>query len=104
MARPLLVRLCHAVGRMTIECPNCGQQVDDAAPVCTNCGFDIHSQQAEEVRQLRAEGRIHPGRLGASDPDDFSGGDPGDPDVREELPAEDWEVGRNTPEQEDAGL
>jgi DNA-directed RNA polymerase subunit RPC12/RpoP len=89
---------------MTIECPNCGQQVDDRAAVCTNCGFDIHSQQADEVRRLREEGRIHPGRLGAADPNDFSGGDPGDPDIREELPVEDLGPSRESPEERDAGF
>ena len=89
---------------MTIECPNCGQQVDDGAAVCTNCGFDIHSQQADEVRRLREEGRIHPGRLGASDRNEFSGRDPHDPDIHEELPAEDWGAARENPEERDAGF
>jgi len=89
---------------MTIECPNCGQQVDDGAAVCTNCGFDIHSQQADEVRRLREEGRIHPGRLGASDRNEFSGRDPHDPDRHEELPAEDWGAARENPEERDAGF
>ena len=87
-----------------IECPNCGQQVDENAPVCSNCGFDIHSQQADDVRRLREEGRIHPGRLGAEDPNEFSGGDPGDPDIVEELPAEDYGPARESPEERDAGL
>jgi hypothetical protein len=88
---------------MTIDCPNCGQQVDDGAAVCSNCGFDIHSQQADEVRRLREEGRIHPGRLGAEDRNEFSGGDPGDPDIREELPAEDWASGLKNPGQRTDG-
>jgi hypothetical protein len=87
-----------------IECPNCGQENEDSAPVCSNCGFDIHSQLAGDVKRLREQGRIHPGRLGAEDPDDFSGGDPGDPDIREELPAEDLGPARESPEERDAGL
>jgi hypothetical protein len=87
-----------------IECPNCGQRVDENAPVCTNCGFDIHSQLSDEVKRLREEGRIHPGRLGAEDPQDWSGGDPRDPDIHEELPAEDLGPARESPEERDAGL
>ena len=89
---------------MTIECPNCGQQVDGDAAVCTNCGFDIHSQQADEVRRLREEGRIHPGRLGAQERVNFSGGDQRDPDLDSELPAEDLGPARETPEERDAGF
>ena len=84
-----------------IDCPNCGAQVDESAPVCPNCGFDIHSQAAETVRRLREEGKVHPGREGATDPNEFSG-----PAVRggpdEELPAED--LAREGPEEFDAGL
>jgi hypothetical protein len=52
------------------------------------------------VRALREAGQIHPGRLGAEDPNDFSGGP-----VRREtsgLPAEDGESAG--PEELDAGL
>jgi|tagenome__1003787_1003787.scaffolds.fasta_scaffold20926056_3 hypothetical protein len=87
-----------------MDCPNCGQQVDESAALCPNCGFDLHSRVADDVRRLRKEGRIHPGRLGASDANDFSGGDPGDPDIREELPAEDWGGASESPEERDAGL
>jgi hypothetical protein len=84
-----------------IDCPNCGYQVEESAALCPNCGFDIHSQQAGEVRRLREEGKIHPGRLGASDRNEFSGPNPhGGPD--EELPAED--LTREGPEEIDAGL
>jgi hypothetical protein len=31
--------------------------------VCPHCGYDVHSRQAERVRQLREAGQIHPGRL-----------------------------------------
>jgi zinc-ribbon domain len=79
------------------DCPNCGQQVDETAAVCSNCGFDIHSRQVDEVRRLREEGRIHPGRLGAQQRENWSGGDPGDPDIHEELPAEDWASGLKNP-------
>lgn len=96
--------VCHSLARV-IECPNCGRENDESAPVCTNCGFDIHSQQSDDVRQLREEGRIHPGRLAANENASFSGGDQRDPDIHEELPAEDWGPGGGgTPEQTDAGL
>ena len=78
------------------DCPNCGEQVDAAAELCPACGFHVKSQQADDVRRLRDEGLIHPGRLGAN------------PDARTErqptteLPAED--KGRAGPEEIDAGL
>lgn len=87
-----------------IDCPNCGKQVEEAAAVCPNCGFDIHSQQAGEVRRLREEGRIHPGRLGSDHPKDWRGGDPLEPDIHEELPVEDVEPSPESPEERDAGL
>jgi hypothetical protein len=86
-----------------MDCPNCGQQVDESAALCPNCGFDLHSSVAGEVRKLREEGQIHPGRLGASN-DDWEGGDPREPSIHEELPAEDWGAGRESPEERDAGL
>ena len=85
-----------------IECPNCGQQVDDDSALCPNCGYDVHSRQADEVRRLREEGRIHPGRIGAEDRNDFSGGDPADPPIRSDLPSEDRE--REGPQELDTGL
>jgi hypothetical protein len=87
-----------------IDCPNCGQQVDRSAPVCTNCGFDIHSQLSDDVRRLRDEGKIQPGRLGASERENFSGGDPAEPDLDTQLPAEDIGGARESPEERDAGL
>jgi hypothetical protein len=87
-----------------IDCPNCGQQVDETAPVCTNCGFDIHSQLAGDVRRLRDEGRIHAGRLGAEERENFRGGDPADPDIKTDLPVEDIGTARESPEERDAGL
>jgi hypothetical protein len=86
-----------------MECPNCGKQVDESAPLCPNCGFDIHSRQADEVRELREEGQIHPGRLGATN-DDWRGGDPKEPDVHEELPVEDLGGARENPEEIDPGF
>jgi len=47
------------------DCPNCGKPVDEGVALCPSCGFDVRSQQAGEVRRLRQEGRIRPGRLGA---------------------------------------
>jgi hypothetical protein len=85
------------------DCPNCGQQVDEKAPLCPNCGFDIHTQQAGEVRRLRDEGRIHPGRVGADEHAGFVGGDPSERAApHTELPAED--AAREGPEEIDAGL
>jgi zinc-ribbon domain len=87
-----------------MDCPNCGQPVDEKDALCPNCGFDLRSHAADDVRRLREEGRIHPGRRGASDPEEFSGGDPHDPDVHEELPEEDWAPAREDPRERDAGL
>jgi hypothetical protein len=82
------------------DCPNCGKDVPAEERMCPACGFDTGEAQAGEVRALREAGRIHPGRLGASDANDFAGGE-----VRRRisgLPAEDREdVG---PEELDAGL
>jgi hypothetical protein len=78
------------------DCPNCGQQVSESDDLCPNCGFHVKSRQADEVRRLREEGRIHPGRLGAH---------PGARDERRpttDLPAED--KSRVGPEEIDAGL
>jgi hypothetical protein len=85
------------------ECPNCGHEVPAGERICPNCGFDTGEGQAEDVRALREAGQIHPGRVGAGDPNEFSG-----PDERErragrtELPAEDGE--HAGPEEIDAGL
>jgi hypothetical protein len=66
--------------------------------ICPNCGFDTEESQAGRVRELRDEGRIHPGRLGADDPDDFAGG-PRE-EGEETLPGE----GPVDPRETDAGL
>jgi hypothetical protein len=84
------------------ECPNCGKDVPEGVRMCPNCGFDTGEGQAARVRELREEGAIHPGRLGATDTNDFAGGDPGHGGHIEELPAEDTPLGN--PEQQDAGL
>ena len=85
------------------DCPNCGQPVEEGAALCPHCGFDVNSQQADEVRRLREEGRIHPGRL--SEEQRGGGHDVGTP-IRggqiEELPAED--LSKEGPEEIDAGL
>jgi zinc-ribbon domain len=79
-----------------VDCPNCAEEVSEEAELCPHCGFHVTSQQAAEVRRLREEGLIHPGRIGAH------------PDARTErrpapeLPAEDR--GRAGPEEIDAGL
>ena len=82
------------------DCPNCGKDVPAGERMCPACGFDTGSAQADEVRALREAGRIHPGRLGASDPDEFSGGE-----VRRHvsgLPSEDAE--QAGPEELESGL
>jgi hypothetical protein len=82
------------------DCPNCGKDVPAEERMCPSCGFDTGEAQADDVRALREAGQIHPGRLGAEDPNDFSGGP-----VRREtsgLPAEDRESAG--PEELDAGL
>jgi hypothetical protein len=85
------------------DCPNCGHDVPEGVRICPNCGFDTGESQAEDVRALREAGEIHPGRLGAEDPNDFSGGDDSERRAgRTELPAE--EGGRTGPEEIDAGL
>jgi len=85
------------------DCPNCGFDVPEGVRICPNCGFDTGEDQAGRVRELREEGAIHPGRLGPTDTNDFSGGDVSErAPEHEELPAEDTPLGN--PEQEDAGL
>ena len=83
-----------------IECPNCGRQVDESEPLCTNCGYDIHSGQADEVRELREEGEIHPGRLSEAQRDDSG------PATEEgiPLPSSEADEREDLPEQFDAGL
>jgi hypothetical protein len=46
-----------------MDCPNCGAGVGSDAALCGKCGFDLHTSAADEVRKLREEGRIKPGRL-----------------------------------------
>jgi hypothetical protein len=85
------------------DCPNCAKQVEDGAALCPHCGFDVQSQQADRVRQLREEGLIHPGRLSA---EERGGADDIGTPVRgghiEELPAED--LAEEGPRGIDAGL
>lgn len=84
------------------DCPNCGKDVAEAVRLCPHCGFDTGEAQAGRVRELREEGTIHPGRLGAADPNDFAGGDAGHGGQIEELPAEDSPL--KNPEQIDSGM
>ena len=81
------------------ECPNCSFQVPDGERLCPNCGFDTGEAQADDVRKLREEGRIHPGRLGAEDPEEFSGAAAGD-DPEETPP----EQGPIDPRETEGGL
>ena len=89
-----------------IDCPNCGKQVDEAVALCPHCGYHVQSQQAEEVRRLREEGKIHPGRDG----EEIHGRQPRDDTVRDpllergELPAEDAGPALEDPRERDAGL
>jgi zinc-ribbon domain len=82
------------------ECPNCGAAVPDGERICPKCGFDTGEAQAERVRELREEGRIHPGRLGAEDPEEFAAGDGPDAEPIDTPPGE----GPVGPEELDAGL
>jgi hypothetical protein len=84
------------------DCPNCAKDVPEGVRLCPNCGFDTGEAQAGRVRELREEGAIHPGRLGAADTNDFAGGDVGHGGRIEELPAEDTPLGN--PEQIDSGM
>ncbi len=70
------------------DCPNCGLDVPEGVRLCPNCGFDTGEAQAEQVRTLREEGRIHPGRLGAEDPEDFAGGADGPGEEEDTLAGE----------------
>ena len=82
------------------DCPNCGKDVPAGERICPACGFDTGESQAGDVRALREAGQIHPGRLGASDPDEFSGGET--PRRTSGLPAEDRESAG--PEELEGGL
>ena len=84
------------------DCPNCGKDVAADVRARLHRGFDTGEAQAGRVRELRQEGTIHPGRLGAEDPNDFSGGDAGHGGRIEEMPAEDTPM--NNPEQIDSGM
>jgi hypothetical protein len=57
------------------DCPNCGVEVPEDVRLCPNCGFDTGEAQADDVRTLRQEGRIHPGRLGPSGEEKFEPAD-----------------------------
>jgi hypothetical protein len=83
------------------DCPNCGAAVPEGERICPNCGFDTGEAQADDVRRLREEGRIHPGRLGAEDTDEFSG-----PDRNEDEPVTETPAGEGPidPRETDAGL
>jgi zinc-ribbon domain len=83
-----------------IDCPNCGAEVPEGVRICPNCGFDTGESQADEVRRLREEGRIHPGRLGSEDPNEFSGPDrPGEEPIDTRAGE-----GQVDPRETDAGL
>jgi hypothetical protein len=85
------------------DCPNCGAQVEEGVRLCPNCGFDTGESQADAVRELREEGRIHPGRIGPEDREDFAGGEPAEqPEPANELPAED--AGGRDPRETEGGL
>ena len=62
---PLTTSLGHSVVRFSSmsDCPNCGERVEPDAALCGKCGFDLHTSAADEVRKLRDDGRIKPGRM-----------------------------------------
>ena len=82
------------------DCPNCAAEVEDGVRLCPSCGFDTGEAQAGRVRELREEGKIHPGRLSAEGRDDFHG--EAIPIEVEEMPAEDTPL--TNPEQIDSGM
>lgn len=87
------------------DCPNCGKEVPAGERICPHCGFDTGEAQADDVRALREAGQIHPGRLGAGDPNDFSGEDDGErraSRAQTETPAEDRTA--TGPEELEGGL
>jgi hypothetical protein len=87
------------------ECPNCGFEVPEGERICPNCGFDTGESQAEDVRSLREAGKIHPGRRGAGDPNDFAGGEPSERAPHQsDTPAEDAPIPVDNPETFDGGL
>ena len=47
-----------------MDCPNCGAAIEADAALCTNCGFDLHSSAADEVRKLREAGLLEAERGG----------------------------------------
>ena len=53
----------HGYAPGMADCPNCGADVPDGERLCPSCGFDTEESQADRVRELRDEGKIHPGRL-----------------------------------------
>ena len=72
------------------DCPNCGAAVEEGVRLCPSCGFDTGEAQADDVRALREQGRIKPGRINAGDPAapvDTPG--PENPGEQSQLPAED---------------
>jgi hypothetical protein len=74
------------------DCPNCAAPATEGERLCPSCGFDLGSAQADDVRRLREEGKIHPGRLNASDPGAPGGVDRGGVQGGDALPAEDTPV------------
>ncbi len=82
------------------ECPNCGAEIPEGKRLCPNCGFDTAESQAERVKELREKGQIHPGRVGSTRSDEFSGPGPAENRPDETPPAE----GPVDPREADAGL
>ena len=81
------------------DCPNCGKDVPEGERLCPSCGFDTGEAQAEDVRELREAGEIHPGRIGADGAEEF-GGSRAEDDPEETPPGE----GPVDPRETDAGL
>ena len=38
---------------MNIDCPNCGERVDEQAPACPNCGEKIDIEEPADMPRVR---------------------------------------------------
>jgi hypothetical protein len=75
------------------NCPNCGSEVPGEARLCPSCGFDTEETQAEDVRELREEGKIDAGLCNPEHPEVVAGDDATADAHDTELPAEGGSAG-----------